>query len=260
MAIIQLGELISNIRGSIGGVTFSKNRAGQIAKKRSAGRKSYSNNQANELKYQAYVSRQWQILTLTNKNLWNSYALLYPSTDRYGTVKSLSGFNYFCKVNNLNYKLNNLIMLTPPERVAPAVISSFDILATNNTLKIKFPDAINYDDNTMFIFASLPSQTTSSKNRGKIRLVSILTNPIGEEFDITADWELYFKTSYSKIASKGKFLIHACIYLVSNLSFENGIQICSVGVLHQSPYSTLLLVGGGNVLLTTGGKIKLLNT
>ena len=87
MAIVTPSILFDNIRGSIGGTTFSQGRAGLIAKRKTVGRKNYTNKQANVIKIQSYVTGQWQNLDTIEQGLWNDYADLYDQVDSFGTTK-----------------------------------------------------------------------------------------------------------------------------------------------------------------------------
>src|SRR5271156_6509103 len=99
MALIQLSGIVSNIKGSIGGTTFSSIRAGTIAKKRIVGKRLLNTSQAIAINNSLLSTFAWNNLSNANKVLFNNYALANASTDRYGITKQLTGYQWYKLLN-----------------------------------------------------------------------------------------------------------------------------------------------------------------
>lgn len=229
MAIVIPSELFSSIRGSIGGTTFSQSRAGLIAKRRTVGKKNYTTKQANVIKIQSYVTGQWQNLSLENQLLWNDYANLYELTDRFGTVKQLSGFNWFVHMNNLKYAYDSTILESPPITESALPVPQFSVDVFPDSIELNFDDPVTSSDELFYVFATLPNQLTSTTNRGKLRLIKVVDEPDFSLLDITADYENYFNVVWSDLTQNSNFNIQVCCYRVNKLSWLNSVQLCGVG-------------------------------
>ena len=229
MAIYTLGEMFASLRGSIGGTTFSNNKAGLIAKRKVNGRKSYTTKQADVIKIQSFIVGQWQNLSLANQTLWDDYAALYPQIDRFGTTKNLSGFNWFTHMNNLKFPIDGIILTTPPARASAEIVPSFSVGLDYNDITINLDSPLNAPDNRLYIFASLMVQKTSSNNRGLHRLVHSVADPNFTNLVITHEWNSYYDIDYFLLQANSQFKLQVCMYLVNTNSWQNSVQVCGVG-------------------------------
>lgn len=235
MALVTPSELFSNIKGSIGSTTFSTNRAGLIAKRKVTGHKNYTKKQANIIKIQSYVSGQWQNLTLVQQELWNDYADLYTQVDKFGVEKSLSGFNWFVHMNNINYALNETIIDEPPAREAAETIPSYEGVISSELMYIQMSEEIDFANHELYIFASLPKQQTNKTNRGNLRLIKTITDPNFTILDIKEDYESAFNVVWEDITNNSSFTVQFFIYSVNTNSFQNSVGVWDVSKLNEIP-------------------------
>ena len=101
MATIKLGATVSDIRGSIGGTTFSRNGGGAYAKARIKG--TNPNTAAQQL-VRSIISGMigfWAALTAQVRTDWGVYASQVPFINRLGDSINLSGYNMFCRTKAL---------------------------------------------------------------------------------------------------------------------------------------------------------------
>jgi hypothetical protein len=100
MAKILFGGGVANIRGSIGGTTFSRNTNGAIARNRT---KPVNNNSFLQQTARALfgaVAAAWRGLTEAQRQSFFDQAPNYPQTDSLGQTVVLSGQQLFNKLNN----------------------------------------------------------------------------------------------------------------------------------------------------------------
>lgn len=97
MAKILLGPTVIGIRGTVGGITFSQNRAGPFAKSWRKPSNPRSITQRTSQNRLAYWSTQWRSLSAANKATWDAYAAAPAQqlTDSLGQPYYASGFNWY---------------------------------------------------------------------------------------------------------------------------------------------------------------------
>lgn len=98
MAKITLGGLITSIRGSIGGYTFSRNRAGDFVRRRVVPFNPKTKYQKEARSAFANLVRKWSLLTDAERKTWNDAAktiVLQQKTKKLGQLQTISGYNLF---------------------------------------------------------------------------------------------------------------------------------------------------------------------
>ena len=101
MARIKLGTTIAGISGTIGGVTFSRNKSGPYAKGWARGPHTVTQLQSQTRTAFSAISQGWSTLTAGQRVDWDDWAAL-PAQEQYdvfGDPYYLSGFQWFRKWN-----------------------------------------------------------------------------------------------------------------------------------------------------------------
>ncbi len=99
MAIIKFGSVITGMRGSIGGTTFSANGSGDYAKAWRAGPNPRSELQSAQRATLGGLGASWLSLTSAQRTAWDTYAALPAQklTNSLGVDYYASGWNWFVK-------------------------------------------------------------------------------------------------------------------------------------------------------------------
>ena len=108
MAIVKLGDLVSGIRGSVGGVTYSANTNGPYTRAWSRGPNGRSGKQSARRGILSSLGGQWRGLTAAERNNW-AYYIFAPCELPYnslGEVITLSRWQWFCKLVARRYLLS----------------------------------------------------------------------------------------------------------------------------------------------------------
>lgn len=192
MAKVQFGAGIDALTGSIGGWTFQRNRSGNIVRTRGSAFKSSTSKQT--LAHQKHIRflQLWQALTQANKVLWNAYADTFTKTDRFGTVKTLTGQNWF-ESTNFNRELVSLSVLNaPPAHVLPVDVQDYNLVVGSSDIEIVFNPDFNPADNALVIFATSFNTRVSTSQRRYQRFVKVIDTGPFATIDITADWATAF--------------------------------------------------------------------
>jgi hypothetical protein len=131
MAMVKLGALVSNIRGSIGGITFRRTRYGISVYARQNFR-SMANLLSNDaLPTLAYLNQLYRELEESEREAWRALARTWTFPNAFGDQVNLTGRNLYQKCNGRLYHFGEFIANpTGLSNVCPPItISNFTILA-----------------------------------------------------------------------------------------------------------------------------------
>lgn len=117
----RLGEPMS---GSVGSMTYSHNRGGQIVKNRRTPVNPNSTKQQQMRSILSTLSGGWSLLTATNQALWQQWASLNPVIDSLGQSMILSGQNAYIQLNSRLLQAGTSAVATPPAGTGPAQLTT----------------------------------------------------------------------------------------------------------------------------------------
>lgn len=115
MAIIKYGPLASEVRGSIGGTTFSRSRAGAYVRKRTKPVFSNTKRRTPWLSRMPYVYHYWlNVLTDEQRQSWNTMGDNTEWTNALGETYHPSGYNLWLRAQTLLLEAESAIQATCP--------------------------------------------------------------------------------------------------------------------------------------------------
>lgn len=231
MAIIQLGSIITNIKGSIGGTTFSSSRAGTIAKNRVHGKRAVSQNQANALNFSKIVTNGWNALTVAQQNEFNSYAIANPFTDRYGITKMLTGYQWYKQLSFAKYYWQGSNLNAPPSYATPLALPSFTVTLNSSQMLFNWSTPINPAQLFLYFYTSPPIKGNAKLSRGAYRLTDIRSLNYASSFNFTQAWQQAHGISYGALTGIGKFNVNVFVVPINRASYVSGINQSAVGSL-----------------------------
>jgi hypothetical protein len=133
MAKIRTGSLAADIRGSIGGDTFSQNRFGTYVRKRAIPtlvRTQYTT-QARDLL--ATFSRLYADLSDDEKQAWSNWSKVNLVRDVFGQQQTLTAHQCFIRLNWALVRSGDTAISLPPTAAAPSGFSSLSVTASAGT-------------------------------------------------------------------------------------------------------------------------------
>lgn len=169
-ALIKMSGIgITEASGKLGGTVFSRGRGGAYVRNRVMPSNPQTIAQQAVRSAFAAISSAWRSLTQTQRDEWNAITADYPTKNRLGETKILSGKALFQKLN-MNLSLaNEPIALEPtaPEGVNGPV--SFEIQDIQNdggvvTMTAVADLATAGDDTTIVVFEATPPLSPGVKN------------------------------------------------------------------------------------------------
>lgn len=125
MAIVQLGGVVTGIRGKVGGVIYSANKSGPYARTWSRGANVRSELQTTGRGVQAELAQTWRTLDAGDRADWDLWAAdpEQELTNVFGEAYYISGFLWFVKINRWLNTVGRAVMETVPTSPAPTAPS-----------------------------------------------------------------------------------------------------------------------------------------
>lgn len=231
MAIITVGALISNIRGSIGGVTFSRNASGITAKIKLPGRKSKTGKQLTAIQTNNELVRQWNLLSLADQLLWAVLAGEFTKTDRYNNTKTLTGYNWFVSINYVYFYENGSYLTVPPALTFPDFLPTISAILSLDDIVLSFSLPIDTGVLGIFVFATTPVKTTAKYKRGSLRQLDVRGIDYSETFSIVDAWELATGLVWSELTEGAKFGLSFQVFAYSKTSGITGTSVTCIAEL-----------------------------
>jgi hypothetical protein len=116
MAITKLGATITGVRGSIGGVTYSANKAGTYAKSWSKPSRQASPKQTVSRSRPSTLNQSWLALTQVQRDAWDTYgaAVGQAKTNSLGQTYYVSGWAWYYTTNTYCTIAGIALQTAPP--------------------------------------------------------------------------------------------------------------------------------------------------
>lgn len=165
MARVTYGALITELAGSIGGITFQRNSSGSIARLKPNLPVNPSPEQALQNNSLATLVSLWSSLSAADKLSWNTFAGLHLKTDDWGNAKQLNGFQWFMACNLNLLFVGEAIINTAPAWTALAPPTTFTLSADETFFKVTFSAPYVPATNYTMVYVSAPLRQSSLKQR-----------------------------------------------------------------------------------------------
>ena len=190
MATIQPSVLVSQIVGSAGSSTFSRNRGGNYAKVRKASTNPRTPFQQNFRNIFAALSAYWRSMTNTERESWTSRSSLFPYTNKIGIVKYYSGFNLFMKFNQTLQVGGFTTINTAPSPYAFPEFTDFRVNTLDSSNMILDCISSLGDSNTRYyVFASIPQSAGANYcSPSTYKFIGAYSNTGSDTLNIFSDY------------------------------------------------------------------------
>ena len=229
MARVTLGTIVTNLKGSIAGTTFSNNKSGLTAKSRLVGRRNQSTKALNALQNTKLSTVAWNQLSPGNKAEWNQYADTYTLIDRYGVTKTLTGYNWYIAINGLYYYYNGSSLLVPVGYQTPDALPVFYLDLTSTDMVVTWSTPIDTGTTEILLYATAPSRKRGVYNKSQYVQLDVRGVDVSSSFSILNEWEQATGLDYSLVQSGGTFNVNVLIVAVNSTTYNTGIGVTATG-------------------------------
>lgn len=180
MAIIKLQAPVSEIRGTIGGITYSKNGSGITARGKMPRRRSMSTKQQQQWAGNAIIVQAWRNLTVPQRADYKTYATTWAASSAQKVGRKLTAFNWFYSINYWRTKLGMAIFDTPPTHTVPTPAPSLQMALSATYIRLIAASPVTSGNRIFIVRMSLPTSLSNYVNTSKLVEVSHY-NYIGSE-------------------------------------------------------------------------------
>ena len=119
MAVINLGSIVADIKGSVGNQTYARNQGGNYVRARAGPAGLPSANQIEITDTMTALSQAWSgTLTEAQRKNWRQYANQFPDVNQWGKAILHNGYTRFIKTN-FAYKRTFGTIISPDAPLAP---------------------------------------------------------------------------------------------------------------------------------------------
>jgi hypothetical protein len=149
MALFLPGPVVADVRGSVGGTTFSRNRYGAIMRGRVTPVNPQTARQEAARTIMADLSQRWQnVLTAAQRGAWETHAAAISFTNKIGQSINLSGMAMYLRSNAAILAAGGVVVDDGPEALTlPGADPSFAVSASvaAGVLSIEFDPALDWN-------------------------------------------------------------------------------------------------------------------
>ena len=163
--------ILGQLRGSIGGLVFSRNGGGQYAKSKGEPTNGNTTRQQAARGFLNTLSAGWASLSAANKTAWNGWADTHPRNDSLGQEYTITGHQAYVGLNSRLLDAGESAVATPPAITAPAAPTGVVVTFTDETtISVAFTNTLDTDEK-LCVFCSLPQVGGGDPNLAQCRLV-----------------------------------------------------------------------------------------
>lgn len=189
MAKCEYGSIITDMIGSIGGLTFQHNASGKIVRLKPVQRIVPSVGQSVPISNFNTVANAWSVLSSANKTAWQTFSDTYTFTDPWGVTKSMNGYNWFMSINGYLKVLSASLLTSPPTYSSPLAVAAFTAVFEDSYAGIDFGTPFAHTNHDLLIYTTPPMTAVSQNARSPLRLTEIVSGGTDTEIDFSSDYE-----------------------------------------------------------------------
>jgi hypothetical protein len=215
MAKIIYSVPVSELTGSIGGVTFQRNSSGFIARSKPNRKVNPSNFQSAAQMAVSSTINAWHNLPVESREGWNQLASDQPHVTPWGALRNLNGYQQFLS-NNLNLKaLNSTPISVAPIYDPPPAPDVFTVEFSQTQILINLGAPLPSPPLYVQVYATPPLRRSAVNIRRNNILLqnTIVLNP--SVIDITGSYCDQFNINYEN------FISDSNCFIIIRLAFTN---------------------------------------
>jgi len=186
--LIKWGSVIQAASGNIGGIQFARHRGAPIARTRTRRCICASPDILDSRLGFAIITQAWRNLTALQKLNWNLYAIKYPTQNRLGLTRRISGFAWFARTNMPRLAAAAPILYAPGQYAAGSPGTNTIIYFVQGApYYFSITTPATQPSGYYEVFGHRPVSTSSIGNK-KLRLITSIPAAGFIEYDLYSEW------------------------------------------------------------------------
>lgn len=218
MAIFRIGGVASDVRGSIGGQTYSRNRTGAYIRNRTVPINPGSPFQSAVRALVAQLSNAWvTVLTADQRAAWDAYADAVHLPNSLGELRNVGGLGMYVRGNvarlqaaetGLTRVDDGPLDLTVGDYTPPQIDNASAAAGTFGVIFTPADQWANESGSAMTVYASRPQNASVNYFKGPYRFAGVIlgddtvppTSPasINAPFPFSEDQRLFFRVNVTR--------------------------------------------------------------
>lgn len=177
MALVKFGLGVTQMSGSVGGVTAARNASGNYFRARTKPVNPGTDGQHTVRDVIGQLAQYWRdTMTPAERAAWEAYALAVNMQNKLSENIKLSGFNHFIRCNSIYLRQTALVEATGPTTLAlPELDSTLSMtaLVSDNSLHVTFNESSPWrsiPDSMMVVWCGTPQNATRNFFAGPWKL------------------------------------------------------------------------------------------
>lgn len=193
MAKILLGGVASQVSGSVGGVTYSRNRYGTYMRRRAHPTISESWYAMDAKSRMGAVSRQWSAQTDATRAAWATWAANNPVMDKLGQRQVLAGNAAYTMLNDRLMAAGLTGIVTPPVAYAPPALTVVTMTPDIGTtpMAVQFEATPLAANHRLWVRAAVTDGDTQMYVVNKLRFIGVSAAALGTDLLAIVKPDLY---------------------------------------------------------------------
>lgn len=193
MARIKFGQMISEARGKVAGMVFSKGKYGYYIRQKVSPVNPRTTAQARVRTYMAAASQSWKGLTENVRMGFKEAVADWKKTNVFGDSQTLSGYNLYTKMYKTALDINETPLTAYAGNTAPAAVSNLSVTAdiSDSKLELTFAPVIPVASKVK-IFATPPCSAGRNFFKSQYRLLNVADSTDVSPLDLGADYIAMF--------------------------------------------------------------------
>lgn len=224
MTKILLSAIVTDMRNSTAGTTFTKNRYGNVMKKKQTPVKQTTEFQNYWRQGQAGIAQRWRTLSDSDRQTWIDGSSNFPYQDSFGNTVFLSGFSLYQKLNlNLRIINENPIDTCPAADSTPTfqdffVLADWDAVNDRYEITVGNSSEQSTVDFKCVIYATQPA-SQGKMTAGKTNYFVQNWEAATEGTDISQNFKQFFGNP--AVGQKSFFQI----FMISKLTGQRSVSL-----------------------------------
>jgi len=193
MARAKFGQIVSEMRGKVNGLVFSRGNCGSVIRVKTSNTNRRTLKQSEQRSHFSFVTQAWKTLTTAQRKAWNEQSYNYTRINVFGNKEVTTGFDYFCYCNMNLLKINESIILWPQKSPVNFSFTSFTYTLdyTGQTINLNFFPVIPTGKKLM-IFATCPHSVGITNVKNLWRKIMVIDNSYPSPTDCFPEYSSVF--------------------------------------------------------------------
>lgn len=212
MARIFYSNLVNEITGTIGGLTFQKNLSGTIVRLKPKNKSLHNPAQNTVLNIHSELMKHYRQLSSAHKATWQTLVNSFTYVDKWGDTRVLSAANMYCLAGYPNFIYYNVFFSFAPAHFIITPFDNYTVTLGANSILLNWAVTQSLASQAIQIWATPPLTSVNVIPRSKFRLMLIDQDDTINSYNIGPVWESYFGLSVQNdVINNGKFIMTYCV-------------------------------------------------